>query len=136
MSEFPPEGTYRISYQSFTATVLDGQNILRGEPIRDDIYRWDLVYVHDSSGLVKCALRDRQGQGYLRVNSVENYEEVLLSGPQEWILQKTDDGYTISQIGGEDVQYFWYLSGNGQPIRIVHGSQGIQSWVFEQQPEN
>ncbi|KAJ8586036.1 hypothetical protein M405DRAFT_935658 [Rhizopogon salebrosus TDB-379] len=65
MSELPSNGIYRISYQSYTATVLDGQNVLRGEPIDGDIYRWD-VYVRDGS---KCTLRDSNGQGYLRVDS-------------------------------------------------------------------
>jgi hypothetical protein len=36
MSDFPKDGRYRISMGSYTATVLDGQNVLSGQPIDGD----------------------------------------------------------------------------------------------------
>ena len=36
MSDFPKDGRYRISIGSDTATVLDGKDVLTGQPIDGD----------------------------------------------------------------------------------------------------
>jgi hypothetical protein len=95
MSDFPKEGRYRITSKGCTATILDGEYDLRGEPINDassvrrntiesfchhDHSRpqmWDLEYVNGDSGLAMCVLKDVQSKAWLGVYSVENVSCLL-----------------------------------------------------------
>ncbi|OJA14626.1 hypothetical protein AZE42_07358 [Rhizopogon vesiculosus] len=52
-------------------------------------------------------------------------------GSFNWVIRKTDDGYTLSQstVEDPDKHYFWFLSESGMPI--VTADSGEQSWVFD-----
>jgi len=133
MSDFPEPGLYRISMGSYTAAILSGEDVLRGEPISDTA-TWRLSYVKGTQETV-CALSDPKGQGTLGVRSIGSDQVVYRLGEREgwttWVLRKTDDGYTLSQstVEDPDKHYFWFLSDSGMPI--VTADSDKQSWVFD-----
>ncbi|OJA14800.1 hypothetical protein AZE42_11687 [Rhizopogon vesiculosus] len=125
-----------MSRDGCTATILGGENVLRGEPIESATYYWNLKYVPGTQKKL-CYFEDPKSPGTsLGVNSVQTHQAIYRLGAGEgtsiWEIKKTEDGFTLSTTTESDgKEYFWYLGNAGEPIIIADESMGIQSWMFQ-----
>ncbi|OJA14799.1 hypothetical protein AZE42_11686 [Rhizopogon vesiculosus] len=88
-----------MSMDGCTATILGGENVLRGEPINESVtYSWNLKYVPGTEKTL-CYFEDPKSPGTsLGVNSVQTYQPIYRLGAGEgtsiWEIKKTEYGYT------------------------------------------